>query len=498
MRVRDLHAVPNPKTFRPISPKYLDVHTLYDTKFSQKLPKFSKDSHVVSDYMENYLKMATLPKPNYNGVNSNEHNIWISLFKMFKKPKLDINQLLWARAKTLSYQQVRIALETTVCFDPEIVLESTPGAWWKHHGFRTKDDVLNTSVFWIAHAQCASGQRPYPPYVVSGKRELLSTQELLEDKIRTFLIEPLELLYENKFLFANQDENIKTYQPGFIRYGINFHNGGFDRMIKESMRDIWVMADVSKWDRQLAILRDIEAMRTQGLKTANLPMYLEIKDRLERAQEAYVNHKILLPNGDVVEFDWGQVSGSQKTTSNNCLAHNTIECYLLLKACPDATDEMVLDQGSNLYSDDKLCSYTTPFMKMADEEFLSSAYSDFGLTIKEGSMKVSKSPIGMEFLGATVRAINYNDNVFFVPAYKRERVLAGLQMSIEPIGSDDEIMKALSLLQLGWYDCYTEIESYIKYLFEVTPDTSVKRAFLRRGIPTRDQIMMGWAGFNKA
>jgi len=135
---------------------------------------------------------------------------------------------------------------------------------------------------------------------------------------------------------------------------------------------------------------------------------------------------------------------------------------------------------------------------VADEKFLAAGYADFGLTIKEGSMRVSKSPIGMEFLGATVRAITYNDEINFVPAYKRERVLAGLQMSIEPISSDDEIMKAFSLLQLGWFDCYSEIENYIKYLFEVTPDTSVKRSFLRKGIPSRDQIMMGWAGFNKA
>jgi len=73
-------------------------------------------------------------------------------------------------------------------------------------------------------------------------------------------------------------------------------------------------------------------------------------------------------------------------------------------------------------------------------------------------------------------------------------VLSGLQISIEPLSNDEELMKSFALLDLGYYDCYDEVCRYIEYLFEVLPDSNVKASFLRRGIPSRDQILMSWAG----
>lgn len=486
--------VPKIATKKPVNAVYGDVITAYSTYYDMKLPNTASPSHQVTALMKEYLATHTLEIPEYDGVNPYHKNVWDSLFKMFKKPILDLDQVLWARARKITYRRLRIALVQPVSLSPEYTPDSVPGLWWSKFGFRSKDEVLNSTVFWEAYSMCVSGERPFPPYKVAGKRELLHKSDLLNGKIRTFLMESTELLVENSFLFGGQDEAIKRLQPGYIRYGVSFQNGGFHRMIMNTARVIWFMWDVSGWDRCLSILDDVMDMRKEGLIEAMPQHWYMYEDRFERAREAYVCHEILLPNGDVVKFRWSQVSGGYMTTSNNCIAHQRITDYGLVKACPEATDEQILEQGGNLYGDDILGSVTLQFRKMGDEAFVSSLYKSLGMTIKAGTFKSAESPVGMSFLGGEVCSVVIHGDVFFIPSYNRNRVLSGLQYTLEPLRPDDELMKAFSLLQLGWKDCYNEIAQYIAYLFYKIPTSNVKRSFLDKGIPSRESIMSSWAG----
>jgi len=340
----------------------------------------------------------------------------------------------------------------------------------------------------------------------------------------------LELLTDEKWLFTNQDENIKKFNPGYIRYGINFHRGGFDRMIKESIRDFFWMGDTQKWDRQLSHIKEANLLRAKGLRNYHIihkqdDVWNQFKDCLRRAAEFIEHHPLLLPDGTVVSFNrtrksvidqdfdgefeiqrpgeqkvvragWAQMSGDGLTTSNNCIVHDFYGNYLSIMACPNATDEEILDQAQNKYGDDILAGQTNQFGKLRDEEFVREGYSHFGLSVKPGTFKSQDSPIGMEFLGATVHSVKIQSTNYFIPAYKRDRILSGLQISCDPLDGDDELMKAFSLLELGWYDCYDEITSYIRYLFNHLPDTPVKRSFLSTGIPSRMEIVESWAGVN--
>lgn len=445
--------------------------------------------------MRQYAEKHKMPEILYDGTNSSKKNVWKSLEKMFKKPVLNLDKVAWKRAIELTYRQLRVALEVGTQRVPKITPDSTAGLWWKHFGFKTKAEVVASPTFWKSYEECVRGVRPFPPYAVSGKREPMHKIDLADNKIRTFLIESLELLIENKFLYGEQDDMLKALQPGYVRYGISFHEGGFDRLIRDSYRHFWLMFDVSGWDRQLAILDDVMDLRERGLRASLGEAYdNEFHARVRRARNAYVNHCILLPNGDVVEFDWGQVSGSALTTSNNCIAHNIIVNYLMIRACPTATDDEIVSQGGNVYGDDLLGSFDEKFLRMRDENFVTEVYKEVGLTIKKGSLQSSSSPEGLSFLGGTCAVIKIDSKKYFVPVYRKERVMSGLQISMEPLGPDDELMKAFSILELGWYDCYDQISGYIRYLLHEIPDSPVKRGFLRTGIPSRDQLAAAWAG----
>jgi hypothetical protein len=306
---------------------------------------------------------------------------------------------------------------------------------------------------------------------------------------------PLELLLDEKWLYGEQDEALKEHQPGFIRYGINFHDGGFDKMIKDMIKDFFIEYDVKGWDRKLPILAIVMKLRNECLKESVTPeVWAKIEPIARRVTEAVVNHKLLLPDGSVVQWDWSQMSGDGMTTSNNCIAHMFIAIYMLIKANPSASDDEILAQAMNIYGDDNLAGIENKFMQLRSESFVNKIYQEFGMEVKPGTFKCQDTPVGMSFLGATVRSFKKHGQIYFVPSYNGERVLAGLHISLDPLNGDEELMKAFSLLELGWYDCYEPISKYIEFLLHKVPKSTVKDAFLKQGVPSREYIRNKWAG----
>lgn len=431
----------------------------------------------------------------YDGVNSNRVNVWKSLGRMFKKPQCSWDNSIFERAYKLVKRVLSPYFKDGLQYSPDITPDASCGLWWKYHGFKTKDDVLRCPTFWKSHKECRNGEREYPPYSCSGKREYLSKSELLEDKIRTFLIAPLELIVDEKFLYGTQDANLKKFQPGWIRYGMNMHNGGYDSFIRRTLSDFFVEWDVRGWDRLLPILRQVMQLRNECLEEALGPeMWIQIRPIAERVSEALVNHKVLLPNGDVVQWNWSQMSGDGMTTSNNCIAHSLIFAYLLIKADPAASDLEILKQLANLYGDDLFAGLQNKFSKIKDESFVNAVYGEFGLGVKPGTFKCQVDPVGMSFLGATCRSFYYRKEPFFAPSYNKDRVLAAHVSSLDPLDLDAEVMKQYSLLDIGWFDCYEPIRKYLEWLLKCPTASPVVESFRRVGIPERWEIRNRWAG----
>lgn len=501
--VRDLWKVPGPSIRdRPHNVQYGGAYTKFTITRAQKLSDTSSPSHVISGYMMDYLNTHTMPEPEYDGTNANMENVWKSLNKLMAPPTFGWDETIMERAMRLTYRQLKDALEQGPCTSPEYTRDSRPALWWKYYGYSTKEEVLSSQIFWEAYNECIRGVRNFPPYSVSGKREFLLKDEILkEKKIRTFVLESLELVVEHHFLWGNQNKYLSEHQPGYIRYGINLHDGGFHKMITESWRSFWLMLDVSGWDRKFPLARKCQELRLQGMEEwyrqqgCTLPD--ELRARIERANAAYCSPNILLPTGDVVELHWGQVSGSVLTTSNNCIGHNIIENYKLITACPRASDDEIVSQGANLYGDDNLGSYDEMFAELRKESFHAMIYSHFGMTVKAGSFVCKDDPEGLSFLGGTCRTFKYCGKIYFIPSYAKNRIYTGLQWSLEPLAPDDELMKCFSLLELGWEECYDHIVQYLKYLMPRVPETAVSRSFKTKGIPSRDELRLKWAGFGK-
>jgi hypothetical protein len=466
---------------------------------TQKLAYTAKPSHIKTPFYRDYARDMDIMEREltYDGVNSDRENVWKSLNRMFNKPKVSYDPKIFKRAKRLIKEVLRPYFIDGLQYSPEITPDAVPGCWWKYHGFKTKDEVLRHPMFWKSHVETRNGDREYPPYSCSGKREFLSKEELKDKKIRTFLIAPLELLMDEKFLYGTQDKNMKSYQPGWIRYGLNMHNGGFDQFIKGLISEFHLEWDISGWDRLLSILKDVMEIRNECLEEALGPeMWEQIRPISERVTEAVVNHKLLLPNGDVVQWDWSQMSGDGMTTSNNCIAHAIIFAYLLIQACPEAKDDEIKKQLANLYGDDVLAGLQNKFSKMKSENFVNSVYGQFGLSVKKGTFKCQDTPVGMSFLGATCRAFYHRKKPYFVPSYKRDRIITGHVCSLNPLDLNDELMKQYALLELGWYDCYDEISQYIGYLLKRPETSSVLTAFRSVGIPSRETLRNRWAGIS--
>lgn len=477
--------------------EYKDVNFVYSTHHRQELAFEANASHKKSPFYRDYAREMNIMdlELKFDGVNSDRTNVWKSLNRMFEKPVMGIQSGPFERAYRLIKEVFRPYFCSGLQYNPEITPEATPGCWWKYYGFKTKDEVLRHPMFWKSHYETRYGMRPYPPYSASGKREFLHISDLAEKKIRTFLIAPLELLMDEKFLYGTQDENMKKYQPGWVRYGLNMHYGGYDRFIKNLISDFHVEWDISGWDRKLSILRKAMQLRNEFLAEALGPeMWTEIEPIARRVTEAVVNHQVLLPNGDVVQWDWSQMSGDGMTTSNNCICHALIFAYLLIQACPSAGDDEIKKQLANLYGDDVLAGLEEKFSKIKSEDFVNRVYGHFGLSVKKGTFKCQSDPVGMSFLGATCRSFYYEGEPYFSPSYNKDRILTAHVCSLEPLDLDAEIMKQYSLLELGWYDCYDPIKDYISWLLRLPLTGAVIESFRKMGIPERYVLRNRWAG----
>jgi len=146
-----------------------------------------------------------------------------------------------------------------------------------------------------------------------------------------------------------------------------------------------------------------------------------------------------------------------------------------------------------LYGDDVFGGLSNLFAKVREEKFVNSIYKQFGMGVKEGTFKCQEIPEGMSFLGAKCRAFWKRGVLYFAPAYNRNRILAALQRSIDPLLPHEELMKVFSLMEIGWFDCHDELSQYASFLLRRIPDSTVKAGFLRRGIKTREEIRDDWA-----
>jgi hypothetical protein len=443
-------------------------------------------------------------KIKFGGVHATQDNVWKSIMKMDADLITNIKDPeLWERALERTDEILEPVLSTNWDYMPEFVESTSATLPFSLMGFKTKGQVLGEPDFYNCYVR-----NPFTRpclWRVSPKYEFLSIKEIIEEeKIRTFIIPPLHLLYWQK-AFGAGDKKMKEVYPGDIRYGYSFQYGGFDRLIRahgggsfeETMKRLFFEIDISGWDRLIPLLRQAWEMRRKHLK---YPKSLD--DFFDWVIEQTVKAFIVLPNGDIVRRKCGNNSGSGTTTSDNCIMHQMLTNYLREKLNHYHGIEQT-DMHADVYGDDLLASLKLDEEQEAQmirclKDILRNLYKEFNMTVKESACQIQKGPVGMHFLGATCRVINDR----FVPSYDSDRIYSAFVTEIDKHGPDDEVSKAYALMHLAWHDeeLFTNIRSFI---ITILADQEIHGPFVdslrTTGVPGRQRVIHGfWLGVEGA
>jgi len=460
---------------------------------SYEIPLGSTFMHQpLSDFWKDYGDLSFVRSLDFGGVLANDDNVWKSVYKMDAKHGLTsgFDPKIFDDAIEMSWSKLGWCLTTPINYAPSFVLNRSATFHFTAAGYKTKGDVLMDPDFYelVWH--------PFDMlcwWRVSPKHEYLAIEDIInENKIRTFIIPPMHLLFWQK-VFGCADENIKKYQPGDIRYGITFQYGGYHRMIMAHGDDpeslIWYTLDASGWDRLIPILNACWDLRRRGLT---------IPPSIQKFYDWMISNTIssylLLPNGDVIWKDWGNNSGSGTTTGDNCIMHQIISDYTKIYA-QKRNFANIDDHNADLYGDDNQatfpCIWEGKDLDLILESFkqiLVDVYGHFGLTIKKHTCVVQKGPIGVQFLGAT--CTKHGD--FYLPAFNSSRIYAAMTTCIDKHSIDDEVSKCYALMHLAWNDIEL-FDILYNMLFSAMRDTSVQGSFLnsvrKRGLPSREEVI---------
>jgi hypothetical protein len=311
-------------------------------------------------------------------------------------------------------------------------LDKAAGFFFSQKGFKKKADVVRAGYMSRMFDPQLTSFRPL--WKAVGKEEYrLREHYLLQDKQRTFIVEPFELYFHHKRIFGNQNEAIKGV--GWSAYGLNPYEGGVNRMAKRLLRNPrFIMLDGKLWDRVFAIMSYIYKMRAEGV---------DFDSFMEWVIANNICSFVLLPNGDVIFKTWGNNSGSATTTGDNilgmalCVAHSFLNLGLL----PQQLDHIV----AYLFGDDVMLSHNLP-LSVSDEQIEKVFRDTFLMYGVEMDPFVSGSNLSdFTFLGFTFEKMDDH----WVPKYPLDRLAFSFLHQHDKCSPEAEISKMSSLMLMS-------------------------------------------------
>jgi len=331
----------------------------------------------------------------------------------------------FARALT----QPSMSLEE--CFGSMDMTKAT-GFILRENGYKKKHQVVTSGVWrqfldegliqeiplWLAHGK----EREY----------LLRSNYVGNKKQRTFIIEPFELLFHHKIIYGKQSEGMKNVW--WSAYGMNPYEGGVNRManvLKRYRR--FTMFDIIRYDRKFPHMRAVFEIKNRF--APNSPFRAWVTENCCKS-------RVVLPNGDVIEKDWGNNSGSGSTTVDNiigmaiCIVH-----FLLRLGVSEEEIEHQLD--AFLFGDDVVMGDS---IDVDDELFklmLVDTFSMYGFEFDP--LVVSHSLSDMQFLGFQFQ--EYEGG--YIPKYDLGILTFGFIHNHDRIDKMAEISKFGSILLMS-------------------------------------------------
>lgn len=347
-------------------------------------------------------------------------------------------------------------------------LDKAPGYLETWRGFRKKSDCLRSGL--LSEYQDLQMLEEIPLWKVSGKNELKETEKYIgELKQRTFIIEPLSMLWHDKRIFGNQNEAIKGYW--WSAYGFNPYDGGVTSMatVLKQFQRFWEF-DVVGFDRLNPLMRYVQDLRLAGVRPDPFGPWV-VKHK--------VKSRLVLPNGDVIEKSWGNNSGSGTTTGDNILTMSfpLVHTFMELGLDENAIHQLV---WAFIFGDDVLGGDNINVTDEVFREVLIRVFSLYGFELDP--FVITHDIEGMSFLGFNIHQIQPGQ---FVPKYKLPRLAYSFQHSeFDFLDVDKELTKMLSLMLMSaghGEEVYNQFRDSVRYVVANTSHPATSR-ILKQGL----------------
>jgi len=311
-------------------------------------------------------------------------------------------------------------------------LKKASGYAWRLNGYKKKYQCVKTGLF--LEFLDFDNLQTIPIWMACGKeREFLFRGDYVGlMKQRTFIVEPFELLLAGKIVYGNQSEAMKGCW--WSAYGMNPYQGGVNNMASKLNKfKRKTMFDVKGYDRLFPHLRDVFRIKNACLGSHPFK---------EWVTNNRCKSRVVLPNGDFIEKDWGNNSGSGSTTVDNIIGMAIVLVHLFLRlGVPEQEiDDLV---WCYLFGDDVVMGDN---VNISDEEFKAEVVYTFGLYgFVLDPLVISKDLADMEFLGFRFQKIG----AFWVPKYDLGTLCFGFVHGHGKMSTVSEISKFCSILLMS-------------------------------------------------
>jgi len=300
-----------------------------------------------------------------------------------------------------------------------INFDTSPGQPFLKKKFRKKSDVRNSEEGMRILKDLIKRTDYLPLCTTNDKNERLDSDEFFRvdqnntSKVRMTYCPDFAFLIKQKMLYDNQNKKIiENCMTSWIKYGVSKEYGGFHRIIKPLERFTLIdMSDISGMDRD-AFLKFVYEIRNAYLDSKD-PFMIDI---IAFVTKFTLNPIIILPNGDIVILQCGNISGQNNTTSDNSILHFLVLIFLFYRLLDRIGEKCTIanvfaNAEYAIYSDDKIGGFNHKYFQISALEYqdiMIETYAQFGLKIKPKAVYIEEKEIGarisekFEFLGSRV------------------------------------------------------------------------------------------------
>ena len=390
--------------------------------------------------------------------------------------------------------------------DVQVELQKSAGVPYKYLG-ATKGMFLSIDPQPVYHMWEMAGvgsQQDPPVWQIFVKEEPVKREKLEKGDFRVITSPPVDLFYLGAMLC--QDFNSRMTAHWFdlpSKVGFSKFYGGsqalFDSLRLDEEHE-WEAVDFVRFDSGIlaTVFDHIKVFRWDCYHPEHQTP--QNRNRLDFLYESIVNTVMMLPDGEVVQKDHGQPSGSPNTTYDNTLIHFWCLAYAWARLVDEDLTHFTKGARFALYGDDELVCIAKRIIPQYGWERRSQALREVGLNSPPLKCKRSAEITDMDFLGGFFRKLRgYDIGDLLVQTPNRAKLVCSALYPVEKQTADQQFSRLLALRVEAYFD--DELRSWLDRLLAHYQRLGVKlvplpdsEIALSIGLLTDQEILSLWLG----